>query len=768
MRGLLNQLHLPKTVGYEFYTNQISTAQNQVRVDHLALFGITSSQAKQISNHKSVIWMDKIHQNKPVDADAFHVILLGNSVEHAHFKKSFTEFLTPTNGGDEILTIGDTGLDMRHCMFQGTLRANWYTYNTENGHSIVQKISRLPRDGKLFGYVSMSIPWGHIDLHSDFKDRPNGHGTHVTGIAAGGYTSNCEGIAKRDFPSETKILFFDFLDKDRYSQQPHGGLIIPPVLTPLMELSYASGSRVFSNSWGSETPFYTSYAAEMDRFIYNFDDYNILVANGNSGVGDIPYSVGSPATAKNVISIGASMNTYSAFKNMSAMYFPNRKNFMDMAHIRHNPHLYTHDNLAGFSSRGPTSDGRIKPDIVCPGEFILSTRAQGWTNSDMLYMRGTSMATPLCARGVIIVKERLRKVYGIATPSAALIKNILITSAKMLTGSVQNLYINRNSGKATAHPSEHRIGIYDQGFGRMNLHPFLNKRLGWIDRIPIQQYSKPNIFCFLATETGEMSIGMVYSDPPGTPRSGRVLVNKIVVQVQIFDSEKDAIDNKLPFYVSYGNDNYFEGDLVNNVKRVRTRIYKGNYIRVSIKAVGGITQLRKHSLLEQRKTKLVHKDAQQPVSLVYTKIITPVRKCVHSCNPLDPSYDMTGTTWNPCNPTHNSYGNGAVENCLQCRCQRHELGCGPGKIRMCNFKTGILGDCVSLKKDTTQSLNELYHGRRMQEKTKHVTPFWVVFVGVIVGILVIRLLFFIFEEEKRNSTSDSFRRAYHRAPGKFI
>ena len=33
------------------------------------------------------------------------------------------------------------------------------------------------------------------------------------------------------------------------------------------------------------------------------------------------------------------------------------------------------DQVVAFSSRGPTEDGRIKPDVVAPGTFILSTRS---------------------------------------------------------------------------------------------------------------------------------------------------------------------------------------------------------------------------------------------------------------------------------------------------------------------------------------------------------------------------------------------------------
>ena len=69
-----------------------------------------------------------------------------------------------------------------------------------------------------------------------------------------------------------------------------------------------------------------------------------------------------------------------------------------------NPHTY---GVSHFSSRGPTADGRRKPDLVAPGERIISARhdwerqmtgasASALRARDDLYleMSGTSMATP--------------------------------------------------------------------------------------------------------------------------------------------------------------------------------------------------------------------------------------------------------------------------------------------------------------------------------------------------------------------------------------
>jgi subtilisin family serine protease len=58
--------------------------------------------------------------------------------------------------------------------------------------------------------------------------------------------------------------------------------------------------------------------------------------------------------------------------------------------------------ISGFSSTGPTRDGRIKPDIAAPGEYVASSRSSGVGYSSQFVerdgvhanLRGTSMATP--------------------------------------------------------------------------------------------------------------------------------------------------------------------------------------------------------------------------------------------------------------------------------------------------------------------------------------------------------------------------------------
>jgi serine protease AprX len=117
-----------------------------------------------------------------------------------------------------------------------------------------------------------------------------------------------------------------------------------------------------------------------------------------------------------------------------------------------------------FSSRGPTKEGRIKPDVVAPGTSILSALSRNapmgntfGTSTDPLFFfdSGTSMATPLVAGCAAVLRETLVK-NGLAAPSAALIKALLINGADVLPGQY-------NPSEAGESPND------NSGWGRVNL-----------------------------------------------------------------------------------------------------------------------------------------------------------------------------------------------------------------------------------------------------------------------------------------------------------
>jgi subtilisin family serine protease len=285
----------------------------------------------------------------------------------------------------------------------------------------------------------------------DWSDR-NGHGTHVAGSVLGSGAASGSAPTAHQYPAsafagvapEARLVMQSIED----GQGSLGG--IPDDSGDLMRQAYGDGARIHSNSWGGPTggtaqnPQYGGYVADsqqVDQAAWEHKDMLILFAAGNEGAdsngnGVIDAdSTGQPGTAKNVMTVGASENLRpdanggctwdGCFQGFGAAPLA-RDGVSDNA-----------DGMAAFSSRGPTDDGRIKPDIVAPGTNIISARSRhpaagtGWGeyNSDYAFQGGTSMATPLAAGAAALVREWLTGVKGVASPSAALLRSLLINGA---------------------------------------------------------------------------------------------------------------------------------------------------------------------------------------------------------------------------------------------------------------------------------------------------------------------------------------------------
>jgi serine protease AprX len=335
-------------------------------------------------------------------------------------------------GDGETVAVADTGFDKG---------------STSNVHPAfkgrVKKLYALGRPGR--------------------SDDPDGHGTHVAGSVLGDGVSAKEGAIRGTAPKASLVLQ-SVLD----ASDGLGGL--PIDLNDLFQRPYQTDkARIHTNSWGSTGNFgvYDQQAHEVDQFIYEHRDMLICFAAGNEGRdGDADgrielSSVTPPGTAKNCLTVGASENNR---PNQSMTYGQGWPNDFPADPISGDKTADNPEGMVAFSSRGPVHDGRIKPDIVAPGTFILSTRSrvtqsEGWgLSSDPLYMYegGTSMATPLVAGCVANVRAFLRVTHGINTPSAALLKALIINGARNVGGQ----YVPSEAGT---------IPNNNQGFGRVDV-----------------------------------------------------------------------------------------------------------------------------------------------------------------------------------------------------------------------------------------------------------------------------------------------------------
>ena len=252
-----------------------------------------------------------------------------------------------------------------------------------------------------------------------------------------------------------------------------------PNYNNLASRAYRDGARISGNSWGADT------AGGYDTDAQNYDflvrdaqpgaaavpaagnqELCFVFAAGNAGSG--AGTVGSPGTAKNVITVGAAENVH-PFGGADGCDTPDSE-------------ANSANDIATFSSRGPCDDQRKKPDIMAPGTHVTGGVAQnvrsmsgtgtaltGYTGEGVcggvnsIYFpsagqqfytasSGTSHSTPAVAGGAALVYQWFLN-SGRSAPSPAMIKSFLMNSARYMSGTGANdaLYSN------------------NQGMGMMNL-----------------------------------------------------------------------------------------------------------------------------------------------------------------------------------------------------------------------------------------------------------------------------------------------------------
>ncbi len=425
-------------------------------------------------------------------------------------------------GTGQTVGVADTGLDT------GSIATLHLDFSNSSGGSRVLSLFDLVGDGA--------------------SDVNSGHGTHVAGSVLGNGLQSGGNPSTNSFPgtcvaglAPKASLVFQALENN--STGALSG--IPVDLNTLFSQSQGAGANLHTNSWGSSVMgMYTTSSQNVDQYMWDHKDFLILYSAGNSGVdldrdGVIDgWSIGSPGTAKNCLTVGASegnrphgsvptpgYDTTWGTGSWLVKYFVAP---ITSDHLSDNPL-----GMAAFSSRGPTLDGRYKPDIVAPGTNILSTRSslatgQLWGDYNTYYRwsGGTSMSTPLTAGAAALMRQYLTA--GGETASAALIKAALINSATNIS------------------PGQYGTGAYletpgvvpnnVEGWGRVNLangiNPVAPFNIIYADNQTGLNTGDNLIYPIYVSDSSKpLKVNLVWTDYPGSPTAQGGLVNDLDLTV---------------------------------------------------------------------------------------------------------------------------------------------------------------------------------------------------------------------------------------------
>jgi subtilisin family serine protease len=410
-------------------------------------------------------------------------------------------------GAGQIVAVADTGFD------QGDLA------------SVPDDVKGRFQEGMLYGLFAKS--W----------EDPMGHGTHVAGSVLGSGTSSGGQVRGAAWGSSliAQSMWSPMLDN----------LTVPSRLEDLFSKAQVAGARIQTNSWGSPNNLgtYDSMAVQVDEYLAAHPDLLVLFAAGNSGVdGDKdgrvdPGSVSSPGTSKNALTVGASENevaTGGIQKKLSELRIgPEKFPAEPLASSK------LSDNRAGiaaFSSRGPTKDGRRKPDLVAPGTNILSLRSRhvkaqplwGPFDDNYVWSGGTSMSTPLVAGAAAVVREGLIKKAGVQNPSGALVKAVLMHTAT-------DLYPGQfgEGGAARGQELLTRGWNSDQGAGLVNADAATDLSTALIsDDVVGVATGEVMRYQVKLARSGQLRLTLVYTDAAGSPTAAKALVNDLDLEVR--------------------------------------------------------------------------------------------------------------------------------------------------------------------------------------------------------------------------------------------
>ena len=277
-----------------------------------------------------------------LEADVMFYPALDNSADSIGSSTIWNDF--GFKGEGTTIAILDTGVDFDHESLDDL---------DDNPNTDDPKIA-VDSDGMLAFY--------NANTDKEYPDEQphdsGSHGTHCAGIAAGtgGASGTYAGVAPQsnlagvialdggsgDEQDLLRAVDWTIANKDRFNIGVMSLSLGGPVVIP-----------------GATNDGASSISQALDIAVESGIVTVVAIGNGNLGIAAHPGSVSYPGDSEKAITVGS-------------------------VNDDHNREIY--------SSRGPTGDGRMKPDVMAPGGAVMSARAN--SGDDYVSYSGTSMATP--------------------------------------------------------------------------------------------------------------------------------------------------------------------------------------------------------------------------------------------------------------------------------------------------------------------------------------------------------------------------------------
>lgn len=455
------------------------------------------------------VWsVDPWFPPQPLNDQSVWVVQSYDTVNKTNYALSATFWNHGLTGTGQWIAACDTGVDTDSCSFRFSSSPSDVT---DAQSPPLPQIGTVDASKKVVAYYVLPGASAYDGTYT--CPAGNLHGTHVCGSilgdnfvtpstpASGGHDAG-DGMA----PNARLI----FQDAGREVTGCLDGLAADNRL--IFQQAYDAGARIHSDSWGSGTGgTYVASCQLVDRFTYEHEDFLLFFAAGNDG--SLPQTIGTPAAAKNCVTVGATTGGSSGA-----------------------------NSVAPFSSRGPCADGRTKPDVCAPGWGIVSAlgdTSHSSGNCATTSKSGTSMATPTAAGAAALLRQYLTDGFyptGSSVPSDSRNPTAALLKAMVLHGAVDIGQTSQGAILNSLAPDQ------DQGWGRVCLDTAAFFSTPSRDSRRIRIWDRPNASGLATGEIEPFQIQvasgqalkatLVWTDPPASSLSGSALVNDLDLELR--------------------------------------------------------------------------------------------------------------------------------------------------------------------------------------------------------------------------------------------